>query len=52
MSGQLLGRWLPFGLVRRLIFFGLIAIGVLGIYFTQNYFFLLALVLAGLMSPS
>jgi hypothetical protein len=51
VAGQLLHPWMPYGGLRKAIFVVLVCVGFVGLYVTQNYFFLIALVLASLMSP-
>ena len=51
MAGKVLSPWIPYGRLRRVIFYSLIALAMFGLYFTQNYLFLLALLMAVVMSP-
>jgi hypothetical protein len=51
IAGQLLHSWMPYGGLRKIVFVGLVVFGLVGLFVTGNYFFLIALLLASLMSP-
>ena len=50
ISGALLSSWLPRGIVRKLLLFFFLLIGIFGSLF-YSYYFLISFVIAGMFSP-
>lgn len=51
IDGALLSPWFPCGLVRKIIFFGLLIFGIFGIYSNGNWFHYIAILFAAFLSP-